>query len=328
MQKRLRKYFKNKYFLIKIVLLCSLFLTKINVSAQQTMDTIFIGESLFLDSVVIKAAKIGFDVQDFILRMQRDESFYKAFRNLRTMTYYADNQLFMFNKKQKEKAVLKSRIHQKSDGKCRTMDVVEEIITGDLLDDSGAYNYYTAKLLDKLFFTHGKICDSEKDTKEMSDKGNPKINQHVNELKKLIFKPGEPTDVPFIGAKTAIFSPEMQPYYDYSVTSKVFNNKFDCYVFSAAVKSEFLTKNTQKTVIKYLETYFDKLSKQVVGRRYQLRYGGFWFDFDVKMEIELTKIGDKYVPQNIHYDGNWNVPLQKREIAKFDISFFDFENNK
>ncbi len=307
-----------------IIFLGILCQTKNQNLAAQTIDTIFLGNSVYMDSVVIRASKIGFDAQDFILRMQQDESFYKAFKNLRFTSYNSDNQLVIKSKRNKITASLSNKIHQNWNGKCRSMKVLSEKTEGDLLDDSNDYNYYTAKLLDRLFFTHGEICDKKELVEETPEMQKDVSNSHVNELKKLIFKPGQAVDVPFVGSKTAIFSPEMRPYYDYSVTSKLYAEKIDCYVFAAFVKPEFLTKKEGKTVIKYLETYFDKLTKQVVARRYQLQYSNFWFDFDVKMDIQLTKIGTKYFPQHISYDGNWNVPFQKREIAKFNISFYDF----
>jgi len=49
------------------------------------------------------------------------------------------------------------------------------------------------------------------------------------------------------------------------------------------------------------------------------------FDFDVKMDIALKTIGEKYVPEFISYDGQWDVPFHKPEISKFNISFYDYE---
>ena len=77
-------------------------------------------------------------------------------------------------------------------------------------------------------------------------------------------------------------------------------------------------------MIKYLETYFDKTNFQVIARNYHLKYSGSLFDFDVKMDIKLKKLGNKYLPELIKYDGNWDVPAKRRETSKFSIRFFDY----
>ncbi len=133
----------------------------------------------------------------------------------------------------------------------------------------------------------------------------------------MIFQPGRKVEVPLIGKKTAIFDEDMLKYYDFSITSKIYQNKWDCYVFKAAAKPKY---RSGKTVIKYIETYFDKNNFQVVGRNYHLKYDGL-FDFDVKMKIELSKVKEKYVPTFIQYNGQWKIPTKRREVAKFTIHF-------
>ncbi len=48
------------------------------------------------------------------------------------------------------------------------------------------------------------------------------------------------------------------------------------------------------------------------------------FDFNVRMNVELTKLGDLLPPALITYDGTWNVPFKKRETAVFTARFYDF----
>ena len=151
------------------------------------------------------------------------------------------------------------------------------------------------------------------------------MDKHINELKKLIFSPGAEAKVPLIGKKTAIFSERMMPYYDYGIESKTYSTGTDCYVFSASVKPEFQKRKKGKTVIKYLETYFDKETFQVIARSYQLVYKSALFEFDVNMEIQLTKRGGKYLPQLVSYKGEWDVPFKRRERCHFTGRFYDFE---
>ena len=143
--------------------------------------------------------------------------------------------------------------------------------------------------------------------------------KYVAQLKKLIFQPGEKVDVPIIGRKTAIFDEKLAQYYDYTIGSKTFAETTECYVFEAAVKPEYLDRKEGKTVVKSLETFFEKKTFQVVGRNYRVAYYGALFDFDVTMNVELTKVDGQYLPKYIAYDGFWKIPTQKREQAKFTI---------
>ncbi len=286
---------------------------------QYEMD---FGGLIYLDSIVVKASKAGFDVGDFITMVREDESFYRAFRNLRFAQYVSDFDIKMLDKKAKEKARYKSKIKQHVEDDCRTMDILYEEVDGNFYKRKKKYRYYTAKMFDQLFYTHGRVCETREAPLEEGDsKG---IRKHIVELKKLIFSPGSKADVPLIGKKTAIFSKEMAPYYDYKIESKKYKNTTDCYVFKATVKPEFLAKKNE-TVIKNLETYFNKENFQIVARNYNLQYASMVYDFDVAMKIELLKKGEEYLPQFIYYNGNWDVPMKKREIAEFSISFYDFD---
>lgn len=301
-----------------------LLLSQVSFSQKDTIE--FSSFSIQLDSLVVTATRKGFDVNDFIKMVQEDESFYRAFRNIRTMSYTSDNDLKMFSKKGKVKASLKNTILQTSDGRCRTMETINPIITGKYYKRKKKIKYYTAKMHDRLFFTYGKVCESERIEDQAGFEDSKKLtgmSKHINELKKLIFYPGQKADVPFIGKKTAIFEKKMAKYYDFSISSKAYQSGIDCYVFLAKVKEG--TKK-DKTVIKYMETFFDKKTFQVIARNYHLAHSGAMFDFDVKMDISLKTVGEKYVPEKIIYDGQWDIPFNKPEISKFKISFYDYEN--
>ena len=280
------------------------------------------GGIILLDSIVVSATRSSLDINDFVDMVRKDESFYKAFNNIRTLSYSADNQIAMFDKKGKAKAEYKSSTKQNYDGECRTMEVVKEDVEGNYYKKKRKYRYYTAKMFDRIFFTHGKVCkDGEPFEIEDSKRG---MEKHIQELKKLIFSPGEEADVPLIGNKTMIFSEEMSIYYNYSITSKKYKGSISCYVFGVEVKPEFQERKQGKTVIKKLETYFEKSNFQVIARNYTLTYFGSLFDFDVSMEIELKKVNDYYVPDYIKYDGWWDIPTKKPEISTFSSRFYDF----
>jgi hypothetical protein len=202
------------------------------------------------------------------------------------------------------------------------MDIINETVDGIFFKKKRKYRYYTASMYDRIFFTTGKVCNTE--SQPNSDQQKKGMEKHVAELKKLIFSPGEKANVPLIGKKTEIFSEEMATYYDFSISSKKYKDSINCYVFGVMVKPEYQERKKSKTVIKALETYFEKSTFQVIARNYTLSYLGSLFDFDVSMEIELKKIKDFYVPEFIKYKGWWDIPTKKPEISTFSAHFYDF----
>lgn len=286
-------------------------------------DNIDLNQVITLDSFVVTASRSGFSVEEFIDIVENDKSFYEAFRNLRFSTYTFTNNIIAFNKtKKKTIATYNSTAIQTSIDSCRTMEMLESTSTGNFYKKKNQYRYYTARLYDRVFYTHGKICETRS---PIIYEPETKMAKHIAELKKLIFNPGKKVDVPIIGDKTAIFSKKMAKYYDYRITSEMNRNGTDCYVFIVSLKPDYIEKKQSKTIVKYLETYFDKNTFQVIGRKYQLKYSGVLFDFDVKMEIELTKLGGLYFPETIHYEGFWDVPFKKAEYVDFEAQFYDFE---
>ncbi len=273
---------------------------------------------VFLDSFVVTATKRGFNVEDFIDIVQKDESFYQAFHNLRFQPHKAENQVEIFNRKHAIKAANYHTIEQFIDGNCRTMQYLKEEIKGKFYKKKKIrkHKYYTARMHEQIFLTKGKICGNPNNS-SITQHNLSGIEKHINELKKLIFQPGKEVDVPFIGGKTAIFEEKMIKHYDFYISSKTFGEDKECYVFRAVVKPE---TSTNKTIIKYLETYFDKEDFQVVARNYHLKYDSL-FDFDIRMKVSLTQYEGKYLPEKVSYQGNWKIPTQTRERVQFLIDF-------
>jgi hypothetical protein len=281
------------------------------------------GGIIYLDSVMVMATREGLEVEDFIRYVQEDTSFYQAFRNIRTRSYRADNDIRLFNKKARQIAHYACRSIQTSDGRCSEMVREKEQIEGNYYKKKRKgkeLKYYTAKLYHKLFLIEHPFCyDPKEITPDEAPKG---MAKHISELKKLIFSPGQKADVPLIGNKTAIFDAQMARYYDFHFTGGQYQNKWDCYIFSAFVKPKYQEKKENKTVIKSLSTYFDRETFQVLGRSYQLTYEGLLYSFDITMEIELTKKGNDYLPKYLSYDGYWDIAFKKPEIAKFNARFY------
>ncbi|MGX5819612.1 hypothetical protein ACWKWU_15555 [Chitinophaga lutea] len=285
--------------------------------AQDT--AIYKGMTINLDEVVIKAKRIGFDVNGFIQRVEEDTTFYRAFKNLRITGFLADNDIRITDKKGgKTIASLKSHTRQQMTGNCRKMDVLDEKTTGNFYTRKGDYNYYTAELYANLFFTKGTVCNEEGG----SDKGS--LARHKSQLKQLIFNPGKPiSGVPVVGSKVAIFDRNLMKYYDFSITSQQFAGT-DCYVFAAVMRKNLSSVDRAEIVYDELITFFNKETMEIVGRKYSLSYKTLIFDFNVKMNVQMTKLGDLLLPALITYDGTWNVPFKKRETAVFTARFSEF----
>ncbi len=313
---------------IKFNKLCSLiFLVCISMNSkiQGQEDSLYFdfGGLITLDSIVVSASRSGFDVADFIEMLEKDQSFYQAFRNLRFADYISECEMKMFDKKQQVKADYYCKIKQDAEDDCRTMEYLEEKVEGNFFKRKKKHRYYTGKMYDVIFHTHGKQCETRAILNNQNSKSG--IAKHIAELEKLVFNPGSEANVPFIGKKTAMFSKELSKYYDFKIISKPYKEFEDCYVFTAEVKEEFKQRKVGKTVIKHLETYFAKEDFQIVARNLSLKYAAPVFDFDVNMAIELVKIGDQYFPSVINYDGNWDIPARRPEISQFTIRFYDLK---
>lgn len=305
---------------MKFLLISTFALFQISIFGQYEEKSLTkdISAIVFLDSFVVTATKKGFDVTDFIDIVQQDESFYRAFKNIRFRPHIEETSIKIFDKKHRVTASNNNRVQQFLEGNCRTMTFLSEDIQGKYFKNKKKrkHRYYTTRMQEKVFWYKGRLC-GEDDNLNISSENLHGIQKHINELKRFIFLPGKEVNIPIIGGKTAIFTEDMLKYYNFSITSKKYKDQQDCYVFRAIANP---TYRSGKTIIKYLETYFDKNNFQVLVRNYHLKYDGL-VDFDVKMKVELTKIAEKYFPVLVEYDGNWKIPTQKREIVDFRIDF-------
>jgi len=316
----------KKYLLIIILLFGTSFVFSQTNENKMKFDSINYEYSgiVYLDSVVVSASRKGFDVKDFITMVVNDNSFYKAFKNLHFAEYDFDSDITFYSKNEKEKAKLKSLNHQFYKDNCRWMIIKKEFENKNIFTKKKKYKYYTAKLYDRLFFTKSKICNE--DTSKILDinqKTNSKMEEYILELKKLVFSPGHRADIPFIGKKMEIFSPDMRKYYNFSIEHKLFNDTVECYVFSAELKQNLSNSKKNNAIVKELKTYFKKNDLQIIYRDYHLKYKTFAYSFDVKMKIEVKKINEKYFPININYDGTWHILFKKRETCKFNTHIYN-----
>ncbi len=262
------------------------------------------------------------DVAAFIERVKKDTTFYKAFRNLHIIGYTSINDIRMLDKDGKTEASLKSKTKQVRIGNCRKMEVLQQQTTGDMYDATGNFNYYTAEMYAGLFFTKDTVCGEDNIVKgrEFSTAGLSGMEKHKQQLKMLFFNPGKKINgLPFISAKTEIFDESMADKYDMSIDLRDYNRN-SCYVFTIKVKDD----KRSGVVINEMTTWFNEKTFEIVARNYSLSYDAGVFDFDVTMEVQMTKVGDLLVPAVLQYNGNWKAIFKKREHGVFTATLFDF----
>jgi hypothetical protein len=306
----------QKFFLFTLLLLNVSFLF-----AQKENDSTLEvdGNYITLSEIVINKK---LDIASFVQRVKTDTTFYKAFRNLRIIGYTSINDIRMLDKKGKLNASLHSTTKQVRRGNCRTMQVLDQKATGNFFDKKGNFNYYTAQMYAGLFFTKDSVCGETNIVKghEFSTEKLSGIEKHKEQLKMLFFNPGKKINgLPFISNKTAIFSPEMAENYDMKIDYKELNQT-PCYVFSINVKDG----KKDNVVIDEMTTWFDANTFDILARNYSLKYDAGVYDFDVKMKVQMTKVGNLLVPSLLAYNGNWKVLFNKRERGVFTATLFDF----
>lgn len=307
-----------KYFLTFLIFL---YVQKIGAQEIDTTDNARLAQLITLSETVVRT---NLDVARFIDIVKQDTTFYKAFKNLRILSYTSLNNIAMFDSKGKTVASLSSKTKQHAADGCRSMEVIEEKSTGDFYKKNHNYNYFTAELYAGLFFTGGKICGQSNIVKDkmrsvQSKKG---IEKKKEQLKMLFFDPGKKvTGIPLLGDKTAIFEENNSKQYNFFIDFVSFEGQ-DCYKFEIIAKEE----EASKVVIDKMTTWFNARSMQIVARNYAFSYNAGVFDFDVQMEVQMTSFKNLLVPQTLRYTGNWDVAFKKREKGIFTATLFDFSN--
>lgn len=288
-------------------------------------DTAVMAEQkrITLKEVVVRS---NLNVAAFIKRVQDDTTFYKAFRNLRVLGYTSLNDIRMMDKKGNQRASLSSRTKQHAHNGCRWTQVIEENTTGDIYDKKHQLNYYTAEMYAGLFFAPDTICGETNIVKDMafSLKDKKGLDKHKEQLKMLFFNPGKKIPgIPFIGGKIALFDEDIAKRYDFVIDMDAFKGEM-CYVFTLTPRANLSGMKKDKIVVDKMVTWFNINSWEIVARKYSLSYNAGVYDFDVDMEVEMTKFGEYLVPSLMRYNGNWNVMLKKRERGVFTATLFDF----
>lgn len=290
---------------------------------QDSVDSERLAKMVSLSEVVVRS---DMNVARFIDQVKKDTTFYKAFKNLRVLGFISWNDIRIKDKKGAVKAALLSKTKQLHSNGCRSMAIISEKTIGDFYETDGGYNYYTADLYASLFFTSGTVCGESNVVKgtDFKPKSKSGLAKHKEQLKMLFFNPGKRIPgIPFIGDKINIFDPDKAVLYDFRVDFGDYEGQ-SCYVLT--IKSKPGLSNTERNdiVIDSMITYFNTKSMEVMARSYDMSFDAGVYDFDVHMEVEMTKIGKYLVPRLLRYIGNWDVVMKKRERGLFTATLFDF----
>ena len=299
---------------------CSFF--SVTLLAQEKPDSIVkIGNSTITLTEVVVNNQLN--VPAFITRIKNDTSFYKAFRNLHILGFTAINDIRMNDGDGKIKAGLRSTTRQLRNNNCRSMQIIEEQVTGDIYDQTRQFNYYTARMYASLFFTTDSVCgeDNIVTGRAFTTAGKTGMEKKKEQLKILFFNPGKKINgLPFISNKTAIYDDAMAGKYDMNIDIDMFKTQ-SCYIFKQKVKPE----NKDEVIVDEMTTWFNDETFEVVARNYSLSYSAGVYDFKVQMEVVMTKFGQYLVPSLIRYVGNWKAIFKPRERGVFTATLFDFK---
>lgn len=306
----------------RLSILCCLLLISHTALSQDSLVTVE-QKTVTLKEVVVRS---NLNVPAFIKRVQNDTTFYKAFRNLRVLSYTSLNDIRMMDKKGKQKASLFSRTRQHANAGCRWTEVLEESVTGDMYDKKKRLNYTTAEMYASLFFAPDTVCGETNIVKDVafSLKDKRGLEKHKEQLKMLFFNPGKKIPgIPFIGNKIALFDEDVAKRYEFIIDIDAFKGEM-CYVFTIVPREGLSEGKKDKIVIDEMVTWFKIDTWEIVARKYSLSYDAGVYDFDVHMEVEMTKYGEYLVPSLMRYYGNWDVAFKKRERGVFTATLFDF----
>lgn len=308
-----------------LLYILSLLLVTSTVSAQTNRpffsDTL---RTVTIDSALTVTAKRGLSMNDFVEVMINDTAFYQAFRDLRKYSFVASNTIKTYNEDNKISAKIIRKISHDNSTRNYKQTALLKIDSGKVFKRNGDFDLYTVKMFSYIFMN-----DRNTDFTEVKKVAGTESDEegYKQKLKTLIFTPGKPVKgIPLISDKTEIFGPELSKYYNFSFYHATYQDSIPVYYFKCKTKEGISWWNEGDTMIKELTTIFDARNLTILGRFIDMRYSSVPFDFNVKMNIELSYVSeDRLVPTHISYDGDWDIPFKKKEICTFDIYHTGFK---
>lgn len=292
---------------------------------SQVEKVLLPGDSVYvdvatLDTIYFRPGQGVQSVADLIALLQRDTTFYKSFRNLRFVTYNAEHQVKVYDKKgQSVVASMEAESKHIYRDRCYWMNVLEENISGRYYDKKDHPDYYTTALYHDIFYNKEKVCGEENVlSRDYLQPSGTAMEKHKAQLKLMMFSPGTRIrGIPFIGNKASIFDPDIARDYDFSMRVEE-KNGVQAYLFEAVPKPG----KEGNVVYRVFKTWFDPYDFHILARDYHLKYNARVYDFDVKIRVELTEKHDMLLVRTIYFNGNWRVIGQGRERVMFSSRFY------
>jgi hypothetical protein len=292
----------------------------LGMQAQTELDTIT--NVYQLGELTIRGHAEGLDLEGFMRQVMEDTTFQHAFLNTRYHGHRVESSLRVRNKDEEGTATLyrKGRLVRKGRDATLVLDSVSE--SGRLRERDGTLRYLTAEMYDEVFFPKGTWpADNRIRTREQEVQRGGRIDKYKSELKKFMFNPGqEIASVPFIGDKLALYEPDMIPFYDHTIATETRNGR-SCWRFTSTAKAD---ARENATVIKRMTTWFDQRDMQVMAREYRIAHSSMILDFDISIQVDNARVSDDLVPVHVRYDGDWDIPLRKRELVRFVLDYSDW----
>lgn len=277
---------------------------------------------LILDSLTVTADQSQPDIKSMISQTIHDTTFYRAFQRLRRESYRFSSEMYFYKPEWTPYTYMKSVRDQRIVGGKRTNKIIDEFIHRDMTDRKGNYEFYTASLYDRIFFTHHPTTVPVRWSGDVTDMGEPdsRMQKYIQNLKLLLFAPGTKIDLPLMGDKTAIFTEDQMKNYQFSISLDSINYEQPAYVFQIKADPEY---SEDKTVIKELSTVYNAQTMKVLHRSYRLTSNTVAYSFDVSMNIRVKKNEGVFLPTTIAYDGWWKIPFKKPELCWFTFRILE-----
>ncbi|MEO6148674.1 MAG: hypothetical protein ABIN95_12660, partial [Mucilaginibacter sp.] len=257
---------------------------------------------------------------DFIDAVLADTSFYKAFRNMKTYAFTAENRIFTYDKKNRVDGKIYRKLrHSNVAGKHKIQYIAKQD-TGKLYKKNGKYQLYTVEMFDYIFMN---AYNSDFIKGDALPGSGGKNEGYKAKLKTLIFRPGTKVKgIPFISGKTEIFSNDMRQFYTYQFARGKYLDTIPVYRFKVIRKPSTAPNDV---MINEMTTIFDTRTFQILGRYIDMKFNNLFFDFNVQMNIEMNNFDGELLPTKISYQGNWDIPFHKEERASFLIVHKDYQ---
>ncbi|MGI4021773.1 MAG: hypothetical protein ACRYFA_09725 [Janthinobacterium lividum] len=313
----------KKPALIILFLFCfsSIFAQQIKRFNPDTVKTIVVDTA-----VATVRARGGLYAQDFIDQILRDTSFYEAFRNMKKYAFTAENRVYTYDKKDKVEGKIYRKLKHSNFAGAHKIQYLAKRDSGNVYKRNGKYELYTTEMFDYIFMN---AYNSDFIKGGDSPNAGGKNESYKDKLKTLIFSPGRPiSGIPFISKKTEIFGPELKNFYRYEFAKGTYLDSVPVYRFKVIQRPNLNDDQKDEVMIKELTTIFDRRNFQILGRYVDMKFSNMVMDFNVQMNIELSRFDGELLPTKISYQGNWNVPFHKEERASFLVLHKDYQVEK